>query len=186
MVRLTCHGPMPTLAGFRRCRRRQEGDTRVDEAHVPAQRSPPEEDARIPQPHGHQGWAQGPQAAARQGAKAPDGIAGRLPRRERLTSSSAFQALFRTGQRINRPLMVVLWRRTEAGQPRQAGFTVSRQVHGAVARNRVKRRLRAAYRETRDEAPAEIALVVIGRPGMLSEPMAAVTADMRRALGSIL
>ena len=81
--------------------------------------------------------------------------------------------------------MVVLWRPVEAGQARQVGFTVSRQVRGAVSRNRVKRRLREAYRDTRDAAPAEIALVVIGRPAMLSEPMVAVTADMRRALGSI-
>jgi len=102
-----------------------------------------------------------------------------------LTSSSAFQAIFRHGQRVSRPLMVVLWRRGEPDRARQVGFTVSRQVRGAVARNRVKRRLREAYRETREAAPPWIALVVVGRPGILSEPMTAVTADMRQAFHAI-
>jgi ribonuclease P protein component len=102
-----------------------------------------------------------------------------------LTSSSEFQAVFRKGQRIDRPLMVVLWRQTESDQARRAGFTVSRQVRGAVARNRVKRRLREAYRETREEAPLRLSLVLIGRPALLHTPMARVTGDMRAALQSI-
>src|SRR5262245_30589649 len=153
---------------------RQEGDHRVDEANVPAQCPPQEKDARVPQSHGDSGGPQGAQTAAREGAEAADGIAGRLPRQERLTSSSAFQALFRNGQRINRPLMVVLWHRTEPDQAGQVGFTVSRQVRGAVARNRVKRRLREAYRESRDARPPGVSLVVVGRPGVLREPMAMV------------
>ena len=81
--------------------------------------------------------------------------------------------------------MVVLWRQTEADRARRAGFTVSRQVRGAVARNRVKRRLRAAYRETREAAPARVSLVVIGRPSLLRAPMTTVTGDMRVALRNI-
>jgi ribonuclease P protein component len=102
-----------------------------------------------------------------------------------LTSSSEFQALFRNGQKIDRPLMVVLWRQTGSDQVRRAGFTVSRQVRGAVARNRVKRRLREAYRQTRDAAPPRLSLVLIGRPAMLRAPMARVTGDMRTALETI-
>jgi len=77
--------------------------------------------------------------------------------------------------------MVVLWRRAESDPMRRVGFTVSRQVRGAVARNRVKRRLREAYRATRDARPPGISLVVVGRPGVLNQPMAAVTGDMRQA-----
>ena len=62
---------------------------------------------------------------------------------------------------------------------------MSRQVRGAVSRNRVKRRLREAYRETRDAAPFEVALVVVGRPGILTGPMTAVTGDMREAFRRI-
>ena len=132
-------------------------------------------------PDGDQGGPQGAQASTREGAQTADGIAGRLPRRERLTSNSEFQTLFRHGQRIDRPLMVVLWRQTDSDPARRAGFTVSRQVRGAVARNRVKRRLREAYRATRDAAPLRASLVVIGRPAMLQR--AHDHGDRRHAAG---
>ena len=81
--------------------------------------------------------------------------------------------------------MVVLWRTSDAGTTRRAGFTVSRQVRGAVARNRVKRRLRAAYRGTRNAAPTRGDFVVIGRPAVLKAPMATVIGDMQKAFQSI-
>ena len=64
--------------------------------------------------------------------------------------------------------MIVLWRAT--AEPRRAGFAVSRQVRGAVQRNRARRRLREAYRATRDAAPAHAALVIIGRPARARAP----------------
>jgi ribonuclease P protein component len=81
--------------------------------------------------------------------------------------------------------MVVLWRRADSEPPRRAGFTVSRQVRGAVARNRVKRRLREAYRGSREAAPERISLVIIGRPGLLRAPMTTVIGEMSKAFRSI-
>lgn len=185
IVRLTCLGRVPTLARFRRSGGRTERGSPVDEANVSAQCPPQEKDPRLPQSDGDQGGPQGAQAAAREGAQTADGLAGRLPRRQRLTGGAEFQALFRNGHRIDRPLMVVLWRQTGSDKARRAGFTVSRQVRGAVSRNRVKRRLREAYRETREAAPPRLSLVLIGRPAMLRAPMTRVTGDMRAALQSI-
>jgi len=62
---------------------------------------------------------------------------------------------------------------------------VSRQVRGAVGRNRVKRRLREAYRATRGEAPAGVTLVIIGRPPAMIAPMKTLIGEMRQALGTI-
>lgn len=81
--------------------------------------------------------------------------------------------------------MIVLWRQTEADPARRAGFTVSRQVRGAVARNRVKRRLRAAYRGSRGTAPTKISIIIIGRPALLRAPMTTVIGEMQRAFRSI-
>jgi ribonuclease P protein component len=100
-----------------------------------------------------------------------------------LTTSAEFQALFQRGKRIDRPSMIVLWRAT--AEPRRAGFAVSRQIRGAVQRNRARRRLREAYRATRDTAPAHTALVIIGRPGALREPFAALASELRGALAAI-
>ena len=77
----------------------------------------------------------------------------------------------------------MLWR--EAAEPTRAGFAVSRQLKNAVQRNRVRRRLREAYRASRDAAPVRIALVIVGRPVVLTEAFGVLTAQLRGALASI-
>lgn len=79
--------------------------------------------------------------------------------------------------------MIVLWR--ETAEPRRAGFAVSRQVPGAVQRNRVRRRLREAYRVTRAAAPSRTALVIVGRPAALREPFERLAGELRDALAAI-
>lgn len=63
------------------------------------------------------------------------------------------------------------------------GFTASRRVGGAVARNRAKRRLRAA---ARDLVPAlgsaGTSYVLVAREPVLTCPFPALTADLERAL----
>ena len=79
--------------------------------------------------------------------------------------------------------MIVLWQTTD--EPRRAGFAVSRQIRGAVQRNRARRRLREAYRTMRVAAPANTALVIIGRPGALRQPFAVLAHELRGALSAI-
>jgi len=100
-----------------------------------------------------------------------------------LTTSADIQALFQRGKRIDRPSMIVLWSAT--AEPRRAGFAVSRQIRGAVQRNRARRRLREAYRAARVAAPAHAALVIIGRPASLHAPFATLTGELREALAAI-
>jgi ribonuclease P protein component len=163
-------------------RRSSRGKT-VHEADVSAECAPAEENSRLPRTDEDQGRPESAQAAAREGAETADRLTGRFPRRERLTTGAEFQALFQRGKRIDRPSMIVLWRAT--AEPRRAGFAVSRQVRGAVQRNRARRRLREAYRATRDTAPAHAALVIIGRPGALRAPFATLASELRGALALI-
>jgi ribonuclease P protein component len=100
-----------------------------------------------------------------------------------LTTSAEFQALFQRGRRIDRPALIVLWR--DAAKPTRVGFAVSRQLKNAVQRNRARRRLREAYRASRDAAPAQAEMVIVGRPAALRAPFAALTGQLRTALGSI-
>lgn len=100
-----------------------------------------------------------------------------------MTKGAEFQALFQQGKRIDRPSLAVLWRPTEP--PRRAGFAVSRQIRGAVLRNRARRRLREAFRATRQAAPSGIALVILAKPRVLEAPFEALTAEMREALEEI-
>lgn len=63
------------------------------------------------------------------------------------------------------------------------GFTVSRRVGNAVARNRVRRRLRAAVREVLAvHGKAGRDYVVIGRRSSLTRPYGALVQDLGMAL----
>src|SRR6266850_1440898 len=95
------------------------GGNTVHEADVSTERAATEEDSRLPRAYEDQGRAESSQASTRKGAETADRLTGRFPRRERLTTSAEFQALFQRGKRIDRPSMVVLWRVT--AEPRRAG-----------------------------------------------------------------
>lgn len=89
-----------------------------------------------------------------------------LPRETRLRGAGEFQAVFERGKRVERPAFVALWIPTPGRQ--KVGFTVSRQVRGAVKRNRARRRLRAAFRQERAALPSDISVVFVGRPQVQS------------------
>ncbi len=100
-----------------------------------------------------------------------------------MTSSAQIQALFQQGKRIDRPLLTVLWR--ESAGPRRAGFAVTRQIRGAVRRNRARRRLREAYRAARGVAPDRVAVMMIAKRGALEGEFAGLTKQLRDALSVI-
>lgn len=63
------------------------------------------------------------------------------------------------------------------------GFTVSRKVGNAVARNRARRRLRAAVAQVMgDHARGGNDFVVIGRAATLRRPFGALVGDLETAL----
>jgi ribonuclease P protein component len=169
---------VPTL-----CRFDDRKGELLDEADVSTQSAPPGQDARVSRAHEDEGRTKGIEAPSREGPQTADRLSGGLSRRQRLTTSAEFQALFQRGKRIDRPALIVLWR--ESNESTRVGFAVSRQLRLAVQRNRARRRLREAYRAARDAAPARVALVVIGRPAVLREPFAVLLGQMRQALAAI-
>jgi len=156
----------------------------VHEADVSAESTPSEENSWLPRADEDEGRAEGPEAAAREGAETAHGVTGRLRRPERLTRGAEFQALFQQGKRLERPSMIVLWRASEG--PRRVGFAVGRQIRSAVRRNRARRRLREAYRAARDAAPAKVDLVVIGRAAALVVDPTTLVDDMRSAFRAMM
>lgn len=90
-----------------------------------------------------------------------------LPRSHRLRSRKDFVRVQRTGQRCTSSHFVVLVSEPHASTATcesRLGLTVSRKVGSAVARNRVKRRIRELYRVRRAAAPVRD-MVVIARRG---------------------
>jgi ribonuclease P protein component len=100
-----------------------------------------------------------------------------LPRGERLRRAADFQAVFQKANRIEGPTFVALWRRAER---RRVGFAVSRQLRGAVQRNRARRRIREAYRQVRGLIAEDVELVVVARARAATRPFPELVEDMRR------
>jgi ribonuclease P protein component len=91
-----------------------------------------------------------------------------MKRRHRLSRSRDFEAVYRHGRSTaTRYLVLYSFPREEVeGEGPRLGLAVSRQLGGAVERNRLKRRLRAAFDELAAELPAANDYVLIARPGL--------------------
>ncbi|MFQ5897147.1 MAG: ribonuclease P protein component [Candidatus Methylomirabilia bacterium] len=110
-------------------------------------------------------------------------VTGGLPRSERLRRPGEFRAVFQDRRRTERPSLVVLWRLND--DPRRIGFAVSRQVRGAVRRNRARRRLREAYRRSRQALPSRVQLVCVAREPAVREPFGVLLREMRSAFRAV-
>jgi ribonuclease P protein component len=90
-----------------------------------------------------------------------------LKRRHRLSRSRDFDAVYRHGRSTaTRYLVLYAFPRGDADEGPRLGLAVSRQLGGAVERNRLKRRLRAAFDELAEHLPAHHDYVLIARPGL--------------------
>jgi ribonuclease P protein component len=94
--------------------------------------------------------------------------------------------MFERGKRLERPPLVLLWSLTP--HVRKVGFTVSRQIRGAVNRNRARRRLREAYRSRDVSHPVDTSIVLIARAPALTGPFLTLVQavdDVMRQLGRL-
>jgi ribonuclease P protein component len=91
-----------------------------------------------------------------------------VKRRHRLSRSRDFDAVYRHGRSVATRYLVLYAfpRDDDAGEGPRLGLAVSRQLGSAVERNRIKRRLRAAFEEVAADLPAENDYVLIARPGL--------------------
>ena len=148
---------------------------RKREAYVSTEPTQAEANARFPRENEDSRRTEGSQAAPGEGTKANDGVsergapsdmtAAKLPPKERLKQQREFQALFRQGEKFESKSFLLLWKKGGGG--RRAGFKLGRHIRGAVKRNRARRRVREAYRVSRDLLPAGVQLLFIIRGGVL-------------------
>lgn len=110
----------------------------MGEAHVPAEQPQAGQEPRLPAPHVDPGRAGDHRSAAPEGPQAPVGLTWRI--RDRAT----FRDLHQRGRRVRRGPVTVTWVSDAAGSPPRVAYVVGRKTGGAVVRNRIRRRLRAA------------------------------------------
>jgi len=105
-------------------------------------------------------------AAGAGSAFRPDAGRRDVTRRQRLSRSRDFDAVYRHGRSVSTRYLTLygFLRPGGEGDPR-LGLAVSRQVGGAIERNRLKRQLREAFEELED-MPAGRDYVLVARPGV--------------------
>jgi ribonuclease P protein component len=91
-----------------------------------------------------------------------------MHRRYRLTRSHDFDAVYRRGRSVSTRFLVLYWfPREDADEAPRLGLAVPKRVGTAVARNRIKRRLRDAWRLRIDSVPRACDYVLVVRPGFV-------------------
>jgi ribonuclease P protein component len=109
-------------------------------------------------------------------------------KRERIRGSDEFTRILREGKRLRGRFLDVRWfERDEAStDPNRVGVAVGRRIGNAVLRNRLKRRIREAYRRCKGELPCRgIEMIVLATPQSIHRGAAEYEAEMRRLLQEI-
>ncbi len=107
---------------------------------------------------------------------------GRFDQSTRLRNRQQFDVVFQSGIKVVNRQLVVRLRPLSAGSRSRLGLSVSRKVGNAPRRNRVKRCLRAAYRELEPSFPQPMELVLIARPHAAPDSYAVALRSLRDIL----
>ena len=111
---------------------------------------------------------------AQQGAN----LSQRFPRNSRLLKHADFQAVYRQGKkRISGNVIAFYLERADGAGPR-IGFTVGKVLGGAVERNRIRRRMRAAVRHRLAEFGRSLDVVLHPRKSVLDLEFAALEKEI--------
>lgn len=165
----------------------------IDEAYLSAQQSATGADPRVPRAHGNQEWPPGVEPSASQGTQTSLTVTrGRgvpigsftFSARQRLRTQAEFEHVYKSGQRFAQSLFQVTASANTLGYPRLGLSIAARAVGNSVARNRIRRVVREAFRLTQHELPA-IDLVVAARSAARSASGAELRADLGRALSAV-
>jgi ribonuclease P protein component len=104
-----------------------------------------------------------------------------VQRKFRLTRSTDFKRVRRTGKSYAHPFVVLVVQTSETPRVR-VGVTAGRSVGGAVQRNRAKRLLREAMRPLLPDLPPGQDLILIARPALLAKSLQ----EIQRVLTDLL
>lgn len=133
--------------------------------------------------------SRGPVASSQEGSEAADRTRAeqarrklteseRLPRNFRLTRASELRRVQEVGRRRRLPHLDVLWADNQVGHPR-LGLIVPKFQANAVARNRLRRRLKELWRrELNTEVPA-VDVVIRARRETYSAGFAVLREELR-------
>lgn len=178
--------PQLLPAVSRRCARLPRGpylgsgrfEEAMREEDVPAEQPEAEEDARLPSQDAHPRGPIGDPTSARQGPRQPVGLIWRV------RDPATFRALAVGRRRRSGVLDVSAVQLGPETEPPRVAFAVGRPVGGAVVRNLVRRRLRAAVRAQRAVLLPGWGYLVRAKPPAADATFREIDGALRTVLGA--
>jgi ribonuclease P protein component len=107
-----------------------------------------------------------------------------LAKTNRITSGNDYKAVVRRGYRVVGPHTVAYLRRNPDGNPARFGFIVAKNIGGAVVRNVVRRRMKAASFQLLPFVPPGTDIVIRALPGSEGVPWATLHSEISDALNA--
>ena len=107
-----------------------------------------------------------------------------FPRTARILRSADFRTVYDNGTRVSSPMFAAfcLERTSDPEGGARLGLTVPRALGGAVIRNRIKRRLREAFRQHRSEFGPGWDVVLNPRRAALTAPFSEIERALRKVI----
>lgn len=115
----------------------------------------------------------------------PEKISQKFPRGSRLLKHADFQAVYQQGRKHFSGNVIAFYRESgRSGGPR-VGFTVGKVLGGAVERNRIRRRMRAAVRRHVSKLAKPLDVVLHPRKSVLTLKFAQLEAEVGQIFAAI-
>lgn len=115
----------------------------------------------------------------------PEKISQKFPRGSRLLKHADFQAVYQQGRKHFSGNVIAFYRESgRSGGPR-VGFTVGKVLGGAVERNRIRRRMRAAVRRHVSNLAKPLDVVLHPRKSVLTLKFAQLEAEVGQIFAAI-
>ena len=165
-----------TDPGIAHLRRMVEEDVR--EAHIPAQRPSPSQEARLPGSHVDPRCACCPQEPSRQGSRPPLGLITSIRTR------AAFEHLARHGTRIRRSELWCHWCPDPTSTTTSVAYALGRALGPATQRNRLRRRLRVILRSLEPQLPSGW-LLIGARPAAVELTFDQLTQQLTQLIAAL-
>jgi len=109
----------------------------------------------------------------------------KFPKSSRLLRHADFQAVYKEGRKHFSGNITVFYRRRPDGSSPRVGFTVGKVLGGAVERNRIRRRMRAAVQRHLSGLSVPLDVVMHPRKAVLSMDFASLDSEVAQVLMAI-